>query len=44
MAQAELVEATFDDGKVESFTSIKRTTAAGHTFSPHVQVSFGYVD
>ena len=32
MAQAGLVEATFDDGQKGSFTSINRVTAAGHAF------------
>ena len=32
MAQAELVEATFDDGKEGSFTSINRVTATGQAF------------
>jgi hypothetical protein len=32
MAEAGLVDATFDDGKTGSFTSITRLTAAGETF------------
>ena len=32
MASAGLVEATLDDGKEGSFTSINRVTAAGQTF------------
>jgi len=32
MAQAGLVEASFDDGKEESFTSINRVTESGHSF------------
>jgi hypothetical protein len=32
MAQAELVKATFDDGKEGSFTSINRVTATGQAF------------
>ena len=32
MAEAGLVEATFDDGKEGSFTSINRVTATGQTF------------
>jgi hypothetical protein len=32
MAEAGLVEATFNDGKEGSFTSINRVTATGETF------------
>jgi hypothetical protein len=32
MAEAGLVEASFDDGKEGSFTAINRITQAGHTF------------
>ena len=32
MAEAGLVEATFSDGKEQSFTAIKRVTDLGHTF------------
>lgn len=32
MAQAGLVEASFDDGKEGSFTAINRITETGHTF------------
>lgn len=32
MAEAGLVEASFDEGKQGSFTAINRVTKAGHTF------------
>ena len=32
MAEAGLVEATFSDGKEQSFTAIKRVTDLGHAF------------
>jgi hypothetical protein len=45
MAEANLVEATFDDGKEGSFTMINRVTAAGQcflrTFKDHPLPSVG---